>query len=530
MSSKDRIVGSTIDIKALYYMELNRLFLFFIFILTGLLYLLFNYKRPKNFPKGPWHLPFYGTTPIISRHDPNALVDLSRLSRTYGNVFSISKGNRFIIVVCDFPDMKKFLVNNGLAFCGRPKYFETDDEKQKILTRGLSHSNYSEEWRRQKKSCSYFCALLERMNSTLESDIQTEITDLYKTLAIKKDSTVPIRKLFMKTSTNLLLKTLYNERFPLTDTSGEQIYYMLYDLFEKISEVDSIKYNPLLYYHPNYKGKWKEYERCLKLLRHFLEQRNIEHKTTVSDFAYKQKPKDFVQTYFQDLFFPIFNTPRSFKPNEDWLDDIVEDLIISGVEPISSALSWCIYYMIDNPSVQLKVQEELDSIIPEEKLPSLKDRHKLPFTEASVLESLRLGCIYPIAIPHATLSRVTIDGRSIKRGTEVWLNLFATSRDPKLWEEPEEFVPERFLNDVRRVTIPEYWVPFGIGERSCAWQQTSLVQIFLIFASIMKKFSFHTINASPLSSCHPIQGGLTRKPADFQISVSARDHIFKDIE
>lgn len=370
------------------------------------------------------------------------------------------------MVVCDFPALKEFLLNNRLTFCGRSEYFEKDEKKQKMLTKGLSHTSYSEEWRRQKKSCSYFLALLDKLNSNIEADIFQEVVDLCGIFSSHKSSMIAIHKLFMKSSSNLLLKTLYNERFSLNDSYGEQLYYMLNDFFEKISEIDPIKYNPLLYYHPNYKAKWKAYEECLKLVRNFLKQRNIEQKTTVSEFAYKQKPKDFVQTYFRDLFFPVFNAPRSFKPCEDWIDDIVEDFLITGIEPVSSALTWCIYYMIDKPSVQIKVQEELDNAIPKGKLPSLLDRQKLPFTEASVLESLRLGSVYPIAMPHSTLSHAIIDGRAINRGTEIWLNLFATSRDPKLWEEPEEFIPERFLDDVRRINIPEYWIPFGLGNFS----------------------------------------------------------------
>lgn len=77
-------------------MEFNRLFLFFLVVVIALLYLLCNYKRPKDFPSGPWHIPFYGTIPIISRYSPNAWMDLCDLSKKYGNVFSIAKGNRLL--------------------------------------------------------------------------------------------------------------------------------------------------------------------------------------------------------------------------------------------------------------------------------------------------------------------------------------------------------------------------------------------------------------------------------------------------
>lgn len=96
MMSKDKIIGPTIDIGTLYYMEFNRLFIFCVIVFLGSLYLLCNYKRPKNFPPGPWHIPFYGTSPSISRYSPNAWMDLYDLSKKYGNVFSIAKGNRLI--------------------------------------------------------------------------------------------------------------------------------------------------------------------------------------------------------------------------------------------------------------------------------------------------------------------------------------------------------------------------------------------------------------------------------------------------
>lgn len=70
-----------------------------------------------------------------------------------------------------------------------------------------------------------------------------------------------------------------------------------------------------------------------------------------------------------------------------------------------------------------------------------------------------------------------------------------------------------------------YYTFFFLGDRSCALQKISLTQIFLIFASIMKRFSFQTYNASPLPSSHPIKGGLTRKPADFFVDVRVREQV-----
>ncbi|XP_071452935.1 cytochrome P450 1A1-like [Hetaerina americana] len=84
---------------------------------------------------------------------------------------------------------------------------------------------------------------------------------------------------------------------------------------------------------------------------------------------------------------------------------IGRDLFFAGYDTTFNTIVFSILYMILNPDVQVKVQEELDDAIGKDRLPSFQDRdsHLIPYTEATVLEILRSSTVVPLSVPHAPL-------------------------------------------------------------------------------------------------------------------------------
>ena len=67
-------------------------------------------------------------------------------------------------------------------------------------------------------------------------------------------------------------------------------------------------------------------------------------------------------------------------------------------------------------------------------------------------------------VPHCATEDTTIQGFNIPKGTTIISNLWAVNHDPNLWKDPEEFRPERFLNEEGAVIQPAYLIPFGTGQ------------------------------------------------------------------
>jgi len=125
------------------------------------------------------------------------------------------------------------------------------------------------------------------------------------------------------------------------------------------------------------------------------------------------------------------------------------------------------FAMVTHPKVMKKAQEELDRVVGKGELPDFSHKDSLPYIDALVKEVIR----WSPPLPFSSLSRAMQDdvyrGYLIPRGTTVIQNIWAVSRDPNLYPDPETFNPDRFLKDGKInpfVFNPEDRV-FGAGRR-----------------------------------------------------------------
>ncbi|KAI3763179.1 hypothetical protein L1987_53630 [Smallanthus sonchifolius] len=147
--------------------------------------------------------------------------------------------------------------------------------------------------------------------------------------------------------------------------------------------------------------------------------------------------------------------------------------------------------LIKHPKVMKKLQQEATeigqgrSMIPEE------DLEKMKYLKAVVKEALRLRAPLPLLVAREARHRVNLMGYDILPRTQVIINAWAIGRDPVSWKEPEEFMPERFLNNPIEYKGLHYeFLPFGAGRRGCPVLLFAIVLIEHILANIVYKFNF----------------------------------------
>ena len=153
--------------------------------------------------------------------------------------------------------------------------------------------------------------------------------------------------------------------------------------------------------------------------------------------------------------------------SERQLVGLCNDLFGAGTETTSTTLAWAIIYMSSNPDTQARVQAEIDDVIGNEALPSMHHRLQLPFTEATILETQRLGDIVPLGVPHAVTKDVYFRDYFIPKGTMIIPNMYSVHMNPKLWPEPEKFKPGRFLDSEGKIDKKEL-IPFSLGKYNFA--------------------------------------------------------------
>lgn len=79
------------------------------------------------------------------------------------------------------------------------------------------------------------------------------------------------------------------------------------------------------------------------------------------------------------------------------------DVFSAGLETVTALLEWTLLYLVRNPEVQDKIREELENVVGTDRNPEVSDMHKMPYTEATMYEVMRLGNVIPIGNAHATL-------------------------------------------------------------------------------------------------------------------------------
>jgi cytochrome P450 len=165
-------------------------------------------------------------------------------------------------------------------------------------------------------------------------------------------------------------------------------------------------------------------------------------------------------------------------------DELVT-LLLAGHETTANTLNWTFYLLAQHPGVEAKLYEEVDQVLGK-RTATLADLEKLPYIRAIVEESMRL---YPPAwsFSRQTKEPIELGGYTIPAGWEINVISYSAHRDPRWWDAPESFHPERFL--VEDPDRPKYaYIPFGGGPRICIGNHFAMMEAQLALATIAQHF------------------------------------------
>uniref|UniRef100_G3N612 Cytochrome P450, family 27, subfamily B, polypeptide 1 n=1 Tax=Gasterosteus aculeatus aculeatus TaxID=481459 RepID=G3N612_GASAC len=166
----------------------------------------------------------------------------------------------------------------------------------------------------------------------------------------------------------------------------------------------------------------------------------------------------------------------------------VTELLIAGVDTISSTMSWSLYELSRHPEVQASLRDEVLSVLEGRRVAEAKDVAQMPLLKATVKEVLRLYPVIPANARVITERDIQVGGYLIPKNTLITLCHFATSRDPAVFPKPDEFHPHRWLNK-DQTHHPYASVPFGVGKRSCIGRRIAELELYLALTRILIEFN-----------------------------------------
>ena len=195
--------------------------------------------------------------------------------------------------------------------------------------------------------------------------------------------------------------------------------------------------------------------------------------------------------------------------DDDLLRDQVVAMIATGHESTACALAWAFYLVTQHPEVRERLYREVDTVLGR-RPPGLSDLQDLEYTGMVFEEAMRL---YP---PVWTVSRVatsddTVSGAEIRKGTTVMLSPYAMHRNPEIWPNPEEFVPERFRPAAVSQRHRYSYFPFGGGPRVCLGNRFALMEAKIMMAMVVQRYHLSVLPgqevvAEPMITLRPRNG------------------------
>ncbi|KAI5701779.1 hypothetical protein M8J75_013273 [Diaphorina citri] len=199
------------------------------------------------------------------------------------------------------------------------------------------------------------------------------------------------------------------------------------------------------------------------------------------------------------------STPRDFidafllemeRGNETYTDDqllaICLDMFIAGSETTSNTLDFAFLNMVLHPDVQTRVQEQIDSVLGPDEKPTYALKTKLPLVEAVLLECQRMYNVIPLSGAHRATEDTKLGGYNIPKDTLIMSCLYSMHYNPDLWDEPDKFKPERFLNPNGSFNYCDSLYQFGFGKRRCLGETLARSFLFIYFVGILHRYKITT--------------------------------------
>jgi cytochrome P450 len=180
------------------------------------------------------------------------------------------------------------------------------------------------------------------------------------------------------------------------------------------------------------------------------------------------------------------------------LRDEVMTLFLAGQETTALALSWGWYLLCQKPAVEERLAAEVRDVLGDRPL-TVEDVPRLKYAEAVILESMRL---HPPAyvLGREAIRDVTVGGYPVAKGWTVFMAQSVLQRDPRWWDKPDEFRPDRWLDGSTK-DLPKYaYFPFGGGPRICIGNTFAMMETVIVLAEVVRRFRFERTSHEPIAS------------------------------
>ncbi|GLV43687.1 Cytochrome P450 304a1 [Carabus blaptoides fortunei] len=479
--------------------------------------------KPDNFPPGPIRLPLWGSYLFCLLENFNfPQVTLLRWAKKYGSIYSMYLGYIPIIIVCDNESCKEVFTRT--EFDGRPDLYAARFRSVGFQKLGISFTD-GPQWHEQRRFAlrhlrDYgFGRRFEKLETLMAEQIQSVI-DFIKYAKyspkdsdiIRTDGCVLLPDILYPIMMNSVMSTFGVEpALPDTDRyrSFRKIGRGALDLLQGVHPTGIINLLPWLrYVLPEITGYNKLAASNNALIPFFKSVIEEIKQTRVDD----EEVRNFYDRYNDTI--RVNENDENSTFSDDQLLMLTIDFAFPTLAVTTTTVVQLIYSLLHHPECQDKLLQEIDEVVGRGRLPILDDRQNMPYTESVIREVLRKETLLPLGIPHRVTEDTTLRGYTIPKNTFVYTLLEGAHMDEKVWGDPENFRPERFITEAGTLVKTDFSMPFGAGKRLCAGETFARNALFLIVTALYQNFIFKVPVGAKLPSLKNKIPGISNTPKD----------------
>jgi len=409
----------------------------------------------------------------------------------FGDTFSLRIGRGKHVILSRDNDVALHILQQ------QQKSYQKSELQTKFISKYLGHGLLTvngDFWLRQRRLIqpAFHKQQMNQLTGNMQQTILWELKDL------PQDQAVALFPVMNQLAFNVVAKSLF--RLSADDLKMDRLKVI-------ISEVQEFLIKEI---RTPYKAWWYKLSGQVKKHQHMaLETDAIIREIIEQRLQSGSKPGDLLDMLL-DTRYEDTGEPMATQQ----LIDEIKILFIAGHETTANALTFTLHLLGNHPEIQQKVFEEVTAIASQ--TPNVVEQlQQMTYTNAVINESMRL---YPPAwiTDRENIVDDTLLGYSIQKGTLIGVSFYELHRNPKYWENPERFNPERFLGAQRKQSM-QYFYPFGAGPRMCIGMGFAMYEMGLALSYLVGKY--YIKSSSPTVQFNPL---ITLKPVGAEVTFSAR--------
>nr|WGS99370.1 C4H protein [Anoectochilus roxburghii] len=414
-------------------------------------------------PPGPLPVPIFGNWLQVG--DDLNQRNLAALAKKFGDILLLRMGQRNLVVVSS-PDLaREVLHTQGVEFGSRTRNVVFD-----IFTgkgQDMVFTVYGDHWRKMRRimTVPFFTnKVVQQYRFGWEEEAASVVEDVRRNPKAATEGIV-IRRRLQLLMYNNMYRIMFDRRF---ESEDDPLFVKLRAINNERSRLaQSFEYNygdfiPIL--RPFLRGYLKLCKEVKEVRLNIFKDHFVQERKKLSS----TKPMD--NAGLKCAIDHILDAEKRGEINEDNVLYIVENINVAAIETTLWSIEWGIAELVNHPEIQSKLREELDTVLGPGVQVTAPDTHRLPYLQAVIKETLRLRMAIPLLVPHMNLHDAKLGGYEIPAESKILVNAWWLANNPAYWKDPEQFRPERFLEEESKVEPSGNdfrFVPFGVGRRAC---------------------------------------------------------------